>query len=446
MLAVGTYAVAALLAHRIPPLRSFASVDAARIPQVWEMPIPEPPKPPPGPTMAEMRSARDQALAPDHLSGHGQELDHFYEALYRGRIVRVLHYGDSPTTGDLITADVRALLQKQFGDAGAGFTLLARPWAWYNHRGVGMETSGDWQIEIAGIAERKDGMYGPGGARFRGKEGSEALWTLKLTHQRSAEVAYLSTPEGGTFEFEADGAVVGNGDTKSDQTGPGFVTFSLPPGATEFKLRVTRGSPEFFGVEFRKDRAGVIYSSLGVNGAGVTLLSRSFSRAHLAAQLQHYWPDLVVLAYGTNESGFPEFVDSTWGSELELAIKRVRAAVPKASILLMSPMDRGEVKEDGQIGTIDALPRLVAIEERVAAQQGVAFFNTFEAMGGSGTMARWYAAEPRLVGADYIHPLAPGAKMIGELLYSALRDGYNEYKLRRAKLSVAASPDANPAP
>ena len=52
-----------------------------------------------------------------------RQLDHFYEALLRGGQVRVLHYGDSPTTADLITADVRGMLQKQFGDAGAGFAV-----------------------------------------------------------------------------------------------------------------------------------------------------------------------------------------------------------------------------------------------------------------------------------------------------------------------------------
>ena len=46
-------------------------------------------------------------------------------------------------------------------------------------------------------------------------------------------------------------------------------------------------------------------------------------------------------------------------------------------------------------------------------------------------MARWYAAEPRLVGADFIHPMPAGAKIVGELLYTALRDGYNQYKLRQ---------------
>jgi lysophospholipase L1-like esterase len=186
-------------------------------------------------------------------------------------------------------------------------------------------------------------------------------------------------------------------------------------------------------VEFNKSRPGVLYSSLGVNGANITLLSHAFNGAHWAAELRHYRPDLVVLAYGTNESGFPKFVDSTWGGELKSAVKRLQNALPDASILLMSPMDRGVRNDRGEIETIDALPRLVKIEARVADETGVAFFNTFQAMGGEGTMARWYAAEPRLVGADYIHPMPAGAKIVGELLYGSLRDGYNEYKLRQLK-------------
>jgi len=57
------------------------------------------------------------------LMDASNQLDHFYGALLRterqeqGAVTQILHYGDSPTTADLITADVRALFQKQFGDA-----------------------------------------------------------------------------------------------------------------------------------------------------------------------------------------------------------------------------------------------------------------------------------------------------------------------------------------
>lgn len=432
MLAVGACVALLALPSLIPGLAEWHSVTPDSVAKVWDMPLPPMQEADLGPTMASLREARNKVIATQMLVDPARELDHFYDALLKGGQVRVLHYGDSPTTADLITADIRGMLQKQFGDAGAGFVLIARPWAWYNHRGMAMDAA-NWGIDVAGKPEFKDGMFGIGGGRFRGSPGAVASWTLKGGQAQSVEVAYLAQPGGGSFVFEADGQEIGAADTNSDEARPGYVTFNLPTRSSELSLRVTQGNVQLYGVEFRRDRPGVLYSSLGVNGASVTLLSRAFNRQHLAAQLRHYQPGLVVLAYGTNESGFPGFVDTTWASEMEAAVMRVRSALPEASILLMSPMDRGELKPDGTIGTIDALPRLVKKEKELAQKLGVAFFNTFEAMGGRGTMARWYAAQPRLVGADYIHPLPAGAKIVGELLYDGLRDGFTEFKMRTLK-------------
>ena len=88
---------------------------------------------------------------------------------------------------------------------------------------------------------------------------------------------------------------------------------------------------------------------------------------------------------------------------------------------------------------MQVMPRLVKLEQQVAEATQSAFFNTFEAMGGSGTMGRWYAAEPRLVGADFIHPMPAGAKIVGGLLYEGLLDGYNQFKLKQMKLKLAAA-------
>jgi lysophospholipase L1-like esterase len=410
--------------------------DPQTIPEVWQMPVPKPPvfELPPVKRMAIPGSAEEKSPAYSNLSDPEHELDRFYAALSTGSAV-VLHYGDSPTTADLITADARAMLQKQFGDAGSGFVLIARPWAWYGHRGVEMSSSG-WKIDVAGATELKDGLHGLGAASFRGSAGATARWILKDPNHSSVEIAYLAQPEGGSFAMEAkgdaDAVELGSADTSGEQ-GPGYASFDLPPGSTQITLRVSKGSVRLYGADFRKAGHGVVYSSLGINGANVTLLSRAMNGAHWAAQLRHYHPNLVVVAFGTNESGYPAFVNGTWAPELKAAVHRIQAAVPEASVLLMSPMDRGERKQSGEIGTIEGMPHLVELEAKTAAELGVAFFNTFEAMGGEGTMGKWYNGEPRLVGADFIHPMPAGARIVGELLYNALRDGYNEYKLKKIK-------------
>ncbi len=428
-LAVLTFIALMLAPQYVPAFQKYKSFDTAMIPLVVDLPVKGPPTEAAAENKSpELRAMHLEAAAPKNLIDAQHELDHFYEALLKGG-ARILHYGDSPTTGDLITADARAALQRQFGDAGSGFALIARPWAWYNHRGLEMEGSG-WGIDVAGSTEVKDGMHGLGGASFRGSTGSSARFTLKAAHN-VVEIAYLSQPDGGEFTVEADGALLGTVETAADSKTPGFALFNVPGGAKKFVVRVTRGPVRLYGADFRRSNPGVVYHSLGVNGANVTLLSKAFSGPHWTAELRHYKPDLVIINYGTNESGYPSFVEGTWGQELKAAVKRVRAALPDTSILLMSPMDRGDRNKEGKIETIAAMPRLVKIEAGIGVDTGVAFFNTFQAMGGPGTMGRWYASEPRLVGSDFIHPMPAGAKIVGELLYSALRDGYNEYKLRQ---------------
>jgi lysophospholipase L1-like esterase len=113
-------------------------------------------------------------------------------------------------------------------------------------------------------------------------------------------------------------------------------------------------------------------------------------------------------------------------------IRRVREALPGASILVASPMDRGQRAPGGRIITKPTIPLIVQMQHRVALDMNCAFFSTFEAMGGEGTMAKWHEGKGKdhLVGADLTHPNAQGAEVVGRLIYEALINGYTNYKAR----------------
>jgi lysophospholipase L1-like esterase len=360
-------------------------------------------------------------------------LDHFYQALRATEkrenhaVTRIVHYGDSPTTADLITGDVRRLLQESFGDAGHGFVLPAKPWAWYQHEDVTVSGTG-WQMLPASRFEARDGMFGLGGVTFTG--GATAHSRISLSGDSHVGLWFLIQPGGGTFTVSSGDAVLGTVDTAGDAKGPGFAEFAAPEGAEEIEIRVTRGSVRLFGVDTGREGPGVVYDSLGLNGASITVLSRMFQERHWAAELQHRNPDLVVINYGTNEADFAAFVDGPYEKELREAIRRVRGALPQTSIMVMSPMDRGRRAGPGEIETMPTIPRIVAIQRRVAADTGCGFFDTYTAMGGEGTMARWYAAQPRLVSADFIHPYPAGGRKIAEIFVRELHAGLDRSKLR----------------
>ena len=369
-------------------------------------------------------------------------LDGFYASLQRterrepGAVTRILHYGDSPTTADLITSDVRTLLQQRFGDAGHGFCLIAKPWAWYSHNSIDLSGSG-WTNDPANLGGLKDGYYGLGAVSFRGEQGASAKIRTRGGGHVLLEASYLKQPGGGSFTIDAEGQVLGTVDTHSNIIEPGFTSFKIAPEAQRFEIRASSGQVRLFGVMFEKAANGIVYHSLGVNGAYVAVLAKIVNEKHWAEQLRHHRPDLVIINYGTNESVYPAYVDQAYEKEMKQLVHRVRTAVPNASILVMSPMDRGQREPGGEIGTVPVMTRLVALQQRVAADNGCAYFNTFQAMGGPGTMGRWFMAEPRLVSGDFIHPMPAGAKIVGNLLYRAVLDGYNRYKLTRMQQRFA---------
>jgi len=229
------------------------------------------------------------------------------------------------------------------------------------------------------------------------------------------------------------GEKLGAVDTAGASKEPAYQTFPLNPGAREIKLRVERGTVRLFGVSFERNAPGVIYNSLGLNGGQVQVVVRYFEKSQWTEELRHQHPDLVVINYGTNESVYADYIERSYSGELRQVIERVKAAVPRASVLIMSPMDRGQRDADSRIATVPTLPRLVEIQRQMALEEHCAFFNTFQAMGGAGTMARWYESEPRLVSADFTHPLPAGARKVGVLLDQALESGYRQFKLREQR-------------
>jgi lysophospholipase L1-like esterase len=390
--------------------------------------------PPPAPPLRVPTIGKKAETIGPLLDDRDGVLDAFYSALHRpGGVTRVVHYGDSPTTADLITGDIRRLLQQRFGDAGHGFILPAKPWAWYQHEGVKINGSG-WQMAPASRFEARDGLFGLGGVSLTGGAGASSKIVYENAGYRHFEVWFLRQPEGGTFTLSAGENLLGKVDTAGADKAADFAAFTAPEAAGEIELRVTQGHVRIFGITAENGEPGVVYDSLGLNGASITVLSRMFNPSHWAAELQHRHPDLVIVNYGTNEADFAEFVDKQYEKELREAIRRLRAALPATSILIMTPMDRGYKSGAGEIETMPTIPRIVAMQRRVARETGCGFFDTFHAMGGEGTMARWYAAQPRLVSADFIHPYPAGGRIIATAFTREIISGLNRYLLRTSKI------------
>jgi lysophospholipase L1-like esterase len=417
----------------------------------------------PGSSAVEPASS-DQQAAIDYgdpcaaklIDDPGRVLDGFYASLTKTdakkvrAITRITHYGDSPITNDGITGTARRLLQERFGDAGHGFILIDRPWAWYGHQAITFSSGGGWTADSFMNPRVRDGAFGLGGVTFRAEgAGKYARYAPAGTGETGKsfsrlEVYYLAQPGGGQFSANAKGAKTETVSTDGDSAKSGFYEIKAPQaGANTFEVKTLSGNVRLFGAVLENDGPGVVYDSLGVNGAYAGLLKSVMNEQHWAEQLQHRNPDLVILNYGTNESEYASDDQmERYEKDLREVVRRVHSALPVVPVLIITPMDRGKRAGGGKVVTLDSIPKIVEMQQRVARDSGCAFFNMFAAMGGAGTMARWHAGKRHLVGADLTHPNAEGAETVGVLIYEALIDGYVKYRARTSdKLQLVATVD-----
>jgi lysophospholipase L1-like esterase len=244
------------------------------------------------------------------------------------------------------------------------------------------------------------------------------------------EIFYLLQPGGGSIRVSVNKEQVETVTTASETTHSGFFDVRAPsPGRNNFEISASNGPVILFGAALENDGPGVVYDSLGVNGAYGGLLATAMDEQHWSEQLRHRNPALVILNYGTNESQYGgEDQIKRYEEQLREVVRRVRQALPDVSILIVAPIDRGQMAAGGKVITKPAIRAIVEMQQRVAAKTGCAFFNTYEAMGGEGTMARWHEAKKPLVRTDLTHPTAEGAEIVGRLISNAILDGYANYK------------------
>jgi len=372
------------------------------------------------------------------IQDYGCGMEHFYAALAQteqkqpGAITRISHFGDSPISGDLISGAARTLLQQKFGDSGHGWIFVAKPWDFYYHEGIRMEGKG-WKVNSPMLPGGVAGSYGLGGASFTASSPS-ASSKIRTTRKGEGsavsrfDIFYRAQPHGGSFLAYVDREEARVFSTQAEAKSSAMVSIFVEDGRHTLKLTPQGDGPvTLYGVALERNTPGVVYDTLGMLGGTVYHLTL-FHEDTWAEDLQNRKPDLVILNFGTNESNYgylsyPEYIHN-----YSVVIQRIRAALPSASVLIMAPMDRGARDDDGDIITIPSIPILVAAQRRVARAQGVALFNTFGAMGGTGTMARWYDDAPRLVTGDFTHPTYTGAQQLGTMLVDALSKGFTEYK------------------
>ncbi|HJL16795.1 MAG TPA: GDSL-type esterase/lipase family protein [Sandaracinaceae bacterium LLY-WYZ-13_1] len=350
----------------------------------------------------------------------GRALARFHRALARsaageGR-TRILVWGASHTASDQFTGFLRAAWQRRFGDGGPGFVLPARPFSLYDHREARVAPRGRWRTLRVRGRRRAPGAYGPAGFALEA-DGRADGWIALDAPVDTVRLHYLRRPGGGSLELRAGGA---RRRRRTDGEGPAVLALSPEDGARRIEVRARGGRVRLFGASLERGDGGVIVDALGVPGA--RLRDRlPWDDASLRAQLRRLGPDLIVLAYGTNESGFRGRPLRRYRREANEAIRRARAAAPRASCLLIGPSDWPERADDGTWRARERTARVAAIQRDAARRHGCGYFDLVAFTGGPASMHRW--VEAGLALSDHVHFTDEGHRRLARVLSRALLRG-----------------------
>jgi len=356
----------------------------------------------------------------------------FFAALARaerkdpGAVVRVVHFGDSLVASDFVSGTLRRLLQRRFGDAGHGFMLIANAWPSYFHWDVKRYATAGFKVSRIVGPYAEDGFYGLGGVSFRAERHALARFGTDDGEGLGSRVsrfvvAYAEEPRGGRFQLSVDGREERVIDTTGPTLASRFAEIRVPDGAHELELKTLAGESRLFGVVMERDVPGVVLDAIGIQGARIRFLAKQ-DDAHFAEQLKFRNPQLVIYEFGANESGdgfvYPM---EDYRRTMREVLQEVRRSAPESSCLVVSAMDRA-AKQGEEIVSVRVIPALVAEQERVAKEVGCAYFDTYRAMGGKGSMPIW--VRRGLGQADLTHPTGAGAERLGNWVYGAMMRAY----------------------
>jgi lysophospholipase L1-like esterase len=369
----------------------------------------------------------------------GHALDAWYEKLAAvdakepGALARIAHFGDSIIVSDFVSGELRRLLQRRFGDGGHGFVLMANAWPSYFHWDVERYATSGFKVSTIVGPYAEDGWYGLGGVAFRAdRHVLSRVGTAKNgafgRHVSRFVVTYAEAPRGGRFQLRVDGKDAGVVDSNASEPKARFHELVVPDGPHELEVQTLSGESRLFGIVLERSGPGLVLDALGVQGARVRFLDKQ-DDAHWAEQLRFRDPDLVVYQFGANESGdgFVYSMEDFHRTMLEV-LAQAKRALPRASCLVIGAMDRA-AKQGDAIVSVRVIPALVEEQRKVALASGCAYYDTYRAMGGKGSMPIW--VKRGLGQADLTHPSGAGAERLANWIYGALLRGYAAWKKPR---------------
>lgn len=346
--------------------------------------------------------------------------------------VRIMYYGDSQIEGDRITSYLRQSLRKGKNGTGPGLFLPLMPvmytesvfirsssnWKRYNYLSYkNRETeSNDLGPFMTVCRFIPPGTLSetPVEASLRivpsvfADSAAAVYETLRIFYRNSQGVVRVKV-------YETDNQIFN--DTLSRSTGISEIKIALHKVKDiriDFEGKV---SPDIYGISIESDK-GVVVDNIpqrGSAGLEFTMVGKD----NLKDAYEMLKPNLFILHYGLNIVRNVRDNYSYYERGLLRQILSLKELCPDAAVLVIGLSDMA-ISEGDSIRSFPNITRIRDAQKNAAEKAGVAFWDSYEAMGGKHSSVKWAEKKSPLISKDYVHFTNPGADTISKMLFQSM--------------------------
>ena len=370
----------------------------------------------------------DTLLLKDFGTDSIKNIELFFEKIKnKQKKIRVAYFGDSMIEGDLVTQDLRRSFQDWLGGSGVGFVPITSITAGFRQTII-HKFSENWSNTNL-VDYKKNNEFPPGISGYsyiaNSNETSWAEYTAvykeKLNSLKNFRLFYGKTNS--EFNLKLN---FSKRDSITNLTGNNlFNEFALGDKFEFKKIKMEISAKEKFpiyGCSFESDSGFILdnYAFRGNSGLPLTKIPLDLLKAS-QEKLQY---DLIILHYGLNVIS-EKSEDYNWYKiGMERMLSYFKRAFPNTSFLIVSVSDKSYVNEEGVYETILSLENLVEMQEFLAKEKKMAFFNLYQSMGGYNSMVLWADSIYPLANKDYTHLNFRGSKKVSNLIFNSFKNNY----------------------
>jgi hypothetical protein len=333
--------------------------------------------------------------------------------------IRIAYLGDSMIEGDLVSQTLRKKLQEYFGGEGVGFVPITSPVAGFR-TSVKHSFSAKWKESSFRNRISVTPLYLSGKTFFSmGYNWMEATDNTYIKRTQPLEKYLLCG-------YKAlSGRVAVNGSFNAIKPTATFNKILMDKSVNnKIKLEISDGLLPLYGISFETEN-GVIVDNFSYRGSGgFEFVSIDTSFLKQVSETQPF--DLIIMQYGVNVLNHPNNNNFNWYYKAMLtSITNLKKCFPKTDFVLISTADKSFRYSDGTHTAI-GMDSLIATQEKISFEMGMAFFNTYNSMGGYNSMVDWVNRNPRLAAKDYTHLNAKGAEVLGNGIFDGIMYEYQK--------------------